>query len=221
MAAAQPPACFHRGWSHWVMCTLGGGLRSSSGCLLRCKHKREDVKSTFISHDLSSAANFHLAVWNRGGGTADGFKTNRAAGSRHQSESMCANERVTWILNLTAWLPEAWSYCFAHWWGYHVLKSDFRVKVQIERFLKTNWSWVEIKDQSLFWSFDFYNELLKTFFCCCFHRMGRNVRHNLVCEFLRESVVSSAKSADNIIAAWPFQLKLLTLTHRWKSCECL
>lgn len=66
MAAVRPPAHFHRGWIHWVMHTLGGGLWPSSGCPLRCKHKREDVKSTFISHDLSSAANFHSALWNRG-----------------------------------------------------------------------------------------------------------------------------------------------------------
>ena len=66
MAAVRPPARFHRGWIHWVMYTLGGGLWPCSGCTLRCKHKREDVKSTFISHDLSSAANFHSALWNRG-----------------------------------------------------------------------------------------------------------------------------------------------------------
>jgi len=47
------------------MYTLGGGLWLISGCLLRCKHKGEDVKSAFISHDLSSAANFHSVVCNR------------------------------------------------------------------------------------------------------------------------------------------------------------
>lgn len=64
MAAVRPPARFHRGWIHWVIHTLGGGLRPRYGGLLRRKHKRGDVKSTFISHDLSSAANFHSALCN-------------------------------------------------------------------------------------------------------------------------------------------------------------
>lgn len=131
MAAVRPPAHFHRGWIHWVMYTLGGGLGPSSGRLLRCKHKRENVKSSFISHDLSSAANFHSAHCNRDELPA-AFKPTRMLGPSIRStwRYVRANERAASVFNLSAGFQEheiIFLLVRLPEWEYHIIRLDLSV----------------------------------------------------------------------------------------------